>query len=141
MIKISKGLLASDIRAYSEDGAKRKVAFHKDARAFLRALAHEIGLSENSYDIRSNQGGVAVSGEVTLHAEHIYIQLSESCVSPGISVMYRTCAGRKDYTGGQNNFVSTQNLQLSDRQAAFVRSCRLLAKTYYMVDDRMCKAA
>ena len=141
MIKIGKGLLASRVNAYTNEGDAAKTAFHKEGKAFLRALASEIGLVPGTFDVRSNLGGVAVSGEVTLHADTLYVQLSESCVSPGISVMYRTCKGRKDYTGGSNNFVSMQNLQLATRQEEFIRSCRLMAKTYILVDDRMRKAA
>ena len=48
---------------------ERKRRFHAAARARLCKLAAELGLPAGSYDLRSNQGGVAVSGEIILHHE------------------------------------------------------------------------
>src|SRR3546814_2839377 len=50
----------------------RKRRFHTVARARLRRLAVELGFPPASFDLRSNQGGIAVSGEVTLHHERVY---------------------------------------------------------------------
>ena len=50
--------------AYNEP-AKRK--FHSQGRAKLQALAKALALPSNTYDIRHNKGGIAVSGEITLH--------------------------------------------------------------------------
>lgn len=71
-----------------------KAAFHTAARAFLKGL----GIPG---DIRSNKGGPAVSGEVTLHGDSVYIQLS----ADSEWFFFRTCKGRKDYTGGRNCIV------------------------------------
>ena len=104
-IIVPSALLASDINAYSDAGDARKQAFHKHGAAFLKKVALHLNLGKGEFNIRSNQGGIAVSGEVTLHADHLYVQLHESCLKPGIELMYRSCKGQKDCTGGPNNFV------------------------------------
>lgn len=82
-----------------------KLAYHRMGRRVLRAIAAELGLQSGTFDIRSNLGGTAVAGEITLHGEHIYIQFSE-----GDSFMYRSCEGRKDYTGGANHWMLYDDL-------------------------------
>lgn len=87
-----------------------KQAFKQEAMRALRKLAKDLGLEKGTYDIRFNAGGIAVSGEATLHAEHIYVQIGQSCA--GLQpIMYRTCAGRKDYHGGRNHFCGVDGLK------------------------------
>lgn len=86
--------------------AVQKRAFHKEASRVLRALADELGFEKGSFDLRSNQGGIAVSGEITLHHDDVYIQVSQSATGSDKGIMIRTCEGRKDYTGGRNNFLT-----------------------------------
>ena len=74
----------------------------------LKAVAAELGLQSGTYDIRSNLSGTAVAGEITLHGEHIYIQFCESM--PELEVLYRSCKGRKDYSGGCNNWMKYNDL-------------------------------
>ena len=98
-----------------------KLAFHSKGRAILRSIAKEMGLQSGTYDIHSNLGGVAVSGEVTLHGEHIYISFSE-----GDSFLYRSCNGRKDYTGWSNYWMEYDSLNdLSTACGIFRRVARL----------------
>lgn len=87
---------------YAPDVKRR---FQSTARTRLRQLAQELRLPAGSYDLRSNQGGVAVSGEITLHREAVYIQVSQSALGGGMGVLIRTCQGRRDYTGGPNSFA------------------------------------
>jgi hypothetical protein len=82
-----------------------KLDFHRLGKRVLRAITAELGLQSGTFDIRSNLGGPAVSGEVTLHGEHIYISFSE-----GDSFMYRSCNGRKDYTSGANHWMLWDDL-------------------------------
>ena len=102
--------------AYDE---AQKHLFHSTARSRLRRLADELGLKPGSYDLRSNKGGVAVSGEITLHHEQVYIQVHQSVIGGGLDVLIRTCAGRRDSSGGGNNFVPLAALddlpELADR--------------------------
>jgi hypothetical protein len=97
-----------------------KAAFHRVALSRLRRLAVLIGLPKGTYEVRSNKGGIAVSGEITLHGEHIYLQVSQSCMGPGSSILYRTCKGRKDYSGGHNNFAPLSMLDDLDGLASVV---------------------
>ena len=46
----------------------------------------------------------AVSGEITLHGDEIYVQVSIPCIRPGREVMFRRCKGRQDYLGDRNHF-------------------------------------
>ena len=85
------------------DAQKRR--FHATGRRRLEALATALGLEAGSYDLRSNPAGIAVSGEVTLHGEHLYVQISQPPSRSDRGVLIRTCEGRKDYTGGTNNFA------------------------------------
>lgn len=86
-----------------------KTEFHKLAKAELRKLVKNLGMTRGTYDIRSNLGGDAVAGEVILHTEKVYLQIiTKGFGEKGLRVMYRTCKGRKDYTGGQNNYVSLE---------------------------------
>ncbi len=81
-----------------------KELFHDWGKKTLELLAKSMKLPKGSYDIRSNLGGVAVSGEVTLHGESIYVQFSQSNKSEK-SFLVRQCKGRQDYTGGRNHWV------------------------------------
>ena len=85
--------------------AAQKKSFHATARARLRRLTVELALPAGSYDLRSNQGSIAPSGEITLHHEGVYIQVSQSAMGGGMGVLIRTCRGRRDYAGGINNFA------------------------------------
>lgn len=117
--------MKSPISAYTDEGYTKKKAMHSKGRAFLRRLAADLGLPKGSYDIRSNQGGIAVSGEVTLHGERIYVQLAEWYSSPGgVSVLYRSCNGRKDYSGGRNNSMRMSDVAVN--YPAFVAACKRL---------------
>ena len=111
----------TNVNAYSDSGAALKDAFHKQGKVFLTRLAKTLGLLDVSYEVRSNLGGVAVSGEVTLHSDDIYIQLSERCTSRGIYMLYRTCDGRKDYCGHQNRFAQMTAFSGVDNQLKMLK--------------------
>ena len=85
-----------------------KLEYHRLGKQVLRAIAKEMGLQSGTYDIRSNLGGTAVAGEVTLHSDNIYIQFCEPM--NGLEVLYRSCNGRKDYSGGRNNWMRYDDL-------------------------------
>lgn len=117
--------MKSPISAYTDEGYNKKKSMHSKGRAFLRRLAADLGLPKGSYDIRSNVAGIAVSGEVTLHAERVYVQLAEWYSSPGgVSVLYRACNGRKDYSGGRNNSIRMSDVAVN--YPAFVAACKRL---------------
>ena len=63
-----------------------------------------MGLGPGDYDLRSNMAGTAISGDIVLHADEIYIQITTSSFGHGREVMFRRCKGRQDYRGEHNNF-------------------------------------
>jgi len=110
-------------RVAYDDDAKR--LFHRHARRQLGLLADALGLAPGSFDLRSNKGGSAVSGEVTLHADHLYVQACQPATGHDSGVLFRMCQGRKDYTGGRNNFASLDLLNDPGQLARTIRAaCR-----------------
>jgi hypothetical protein len=104
--------------AYAAD-AKRQ--FHREAQRRLRQLATALGFARGDYDLRSNQGGIAVSGEVTMHAEHLYVQASQPAFAGNTGILFRTCRDRQDYVGGCNHFASLDELHDPERLANIIR--------------------
>jgi hypothetical protein len=100
----SKSLTFDFGKAVANDPAAKRL-FHSRARTQLRRLATALGLRPGSYDLRSNPAGIAVSGEITLHTDRLYVQASQSAMGNGSGILFRTCKGRKDYVGGPNNFA------------------------------------
>ena len=108
-------------RSCSYDDAQKK-QFHSNASKCLRRLADALKLSKDSYEIRSNKAGIAVSGEITLHHDQVYVQVAQFAFgAPDQGIMIRTCDGRSDYTGGPNNFVALDMLDDIDALAKAVR--------------------
>ncbi len=89
--------------AYNEP---QKHLFHREARQRLKALARELCLPPGTYAIRSNKGGIAVSGEAILHADRLYVQVLQPATGWDSGILIRTCKGRTDYTGGPNNHLA-----------------------------------
>ena len=112
-----------NVDGYSAAGAASKTTFHREGKKFLKELAAALG-TLGAFTVRSNLAGIAVSGEVTLHADHIYITLSEGYPQPGITMMYRSCKSQKDYTGGHNNFVSMAKFGDYEEQQRILRNLR-----------------
>ena len=106
--------------SYDEDAKK---AFHSAAKKYLKRLRAELGTEYGEADpIRSNKGGIAVSGEVTLHFDGLYVQVSQSFMGDRGIVMFRSCLSRKDYSGGTNNFADSETLVDTATLAAVIRS-------------------
>ena len=105
--------------SYDEEQKRR---FHATARSRLKKLAAELHLSPGSFEVRSNRAGIAVSGEITLHHDSFYLQVSQFGLSSGHGILIRTCKGRKDYTGGPNHFVGLQLLDDIPALAAAVHA-------------------
>jgi hypothetical protein len=104
--------------AYDADAKRR---FHRHARAQLLKLAEALGLDPSDYDLRCNEGGIAVSGEITLHASRLYVQASQPATRADTGILFRSCDGRRDYTGGRNNFASLDLLHRPAELAALIR--------------------
>lgn len=95
--------------------SERKEAFHREAKKQLKTLAQELGFASGSYDLRTNMGGIAVSGEVTLHHNDLYVQASQSLMGNDKGILIRTCESRKDFTGGRNHFAPLSWLNDGER--------------------------
>ena len=80
-----------------------KDEYRKLGKTILKYVAEKLGLKKGEFDIRWNPGGIACSGDHVLHSDNIYIALHDNI---GLGWFYwRTCKGRKDYTGGSNQVV------------------------------------
>lgn len=98
-----------------------KRAFHRNARRQLLELAKALGFAPADYDLRSNEGGIAVSGEVTLHADRLYVQACQPATRADTGILFRSCEGRRDYVGGRNNFASLDLLHQPHELARLIR--------------------
>lgn len=95
---IAKKLVNLDA-SYNQQG---KATFQSNARLLMREIVREFEIG--AHDLRTNKGGIAVSGEVTLHTDTIYIQASQKLFQKGIHLLVRQCEGRKDYCGKANHY-------------------------------------
>lgn len=104
--KLARSFLEVATRPVAYD-AEAKELFHRRGKALLKQIACDLGYAKGSFDLRNNKAGIAVSGEVTLHTDDLYVQLSQSCVGGGdMDILYRDCQHRRDYSGGRNQFMS-----------------------------------
>lgn len=87
--------------------AQNKAKFLRNGKRIMLAIAERLeGLKE--YNIGINKGGEAVSGEVILHTEWLYVQFSQFCGMK--QFLYRNCNGLKDYSGGRNMWMDWEAL-------------------------------
>ncbi len=113
-------LIALAKRGVSYD-ADAKATFHAEGRKAIKRLAAALGLARGSHQVRSCQGGIAVAGEIILHSDQIYVQLSIGLMGRGHDVMFRRVEGRNDYTGGPNHWASIDELLDPDTLATRIR--------------------
>ena len=81
-----------------------KQAFKKAAMRWARTIAKALQLPKGTFEVRFNPGGIAVSGDLTLHHEKFYLSLSD------FGAYWRTCKGLKDYgstSSGPNQPICT----------------------------------
>jgi len=94
---------------------------HCRTRAFTPA-GDNAALSTRIVRSRSNPGGIAVSGEITLHHDDVYIQVCQPASGADSGILIRTCQGRRDYTGGRNHLAPLRLLDDAPALAAQVRA-------------------
>ena len=118
VVLIALGVGAEDISGYNDLAQARKDTFHRFGAIVLRALADAMHLPPSSYTVRSNKGGIAVGGEVTLHSDEFYVQLG---VPSQLGVMHRRCKNRDDCTGGPNQWTPWVSLLSLDTLAERIK--------------------
>lgn len=104
---------------------------HKQGKILLQNLSRLLGMEKEDFRLSSNEAGPAVSGEVTLHGDHIYLQLFDS--RAGLEIMYRTCEGQKDFSGGSNHFQSLRALSSSDDLVKWLATLRSMNQPPFLV--------
>lgn len=103
--------------SYCEPELKDKM--HRMAKAVCRELAKGLGIEG---DIRSNKAGIACSGEITLHSDNLYLQIQPDSFMKGQEILFRTCEGKEDYTGGRNHFVGIRDLVDGQKVVSYIKS-------------------
>jgi hypothetical protein len=96
----------------SENGSKSaiKEQFISLSRSYLRMIAKELCLTKEQFDLRVNRAGVAVSGDIHLHTDKLYVDFSQSCLGSDMGFMFRHCESQKDFTGGANRWMKWERL-------------------------------
>lgn len=99
-----------------EGGPNRdKKVFLNTGKAFLRALARDLGFAE--FNVSDNPSGIAVSGDCSLigmwesGSSGLYICLSQPCFQKENVLLYRTVRHIKDYSGGYNQYITRRELE------------------------------
>ncbi|MGE3874357.1 MAG: hypothetical protein AB7F74_15505 [Parvibaculaceae bacterium] len=119
-----------------DDAQKRR--FHATARSRLKQLAAQLRLPPGTFEVRSNKGGIAVSGEITLHHDRAYVQVGQFGLSSGHGILIRTCESRSVYTGGANHFAA---LSLLDDIPALAATVHAITGVGRMVSGTVAHAA
>lgn len=117
MSKKFSALELSRLCAGSEYNYENKKAYHQMGRLILKRLADAMRLQKGEYTVRSCEGGVAVPGEIILHSDHLYLQICPAWAGQGAKIMYRSCKGQRDYTGGHNCWAPIRDLDNIDEFA------------------------
>lgn len=92
---------------------EQKHRFHAALRKQLRDLAKMLRFPAGSYDLRTNRGGIAISGEITLHHDAVYVQVCQPATGADSGILIRCCAGRRDYTGSCNHLARCRSWMTS----------------------------
>jgi len=99
--------LPAIIAGFRPADADLKTSFRAATKSVLEDLVLALGLPDGTYDLRWNAGGVAVSGDWTVHTDAFHLIVSVGDVRP---VRYRTCTSRHDHTGGLNRWATAEQL-------------------------------
>jgi hypothetical protein len=118
---MSKPAEAFDFRKPVAHDAAARRAFHTAVQRQLRQVAHALGLTRSQYKLRLTDGGSALSGAITLHSDSLYIQASQPSGRINAGILFRTCHGRDDPTGGENHYASLELLNRPEDLARLIK--------------------
>ena len=94
-----------------------KEEFHKQGTRLLKKVLSELGVDG---DVRSCKGGPAVCGEVILHTDKVYVCLCVPSFGAALQFYFRTCRGRRDYSGGPNRWYSWEKLAAEPAEFVYI---------------------
>lgn len=117
MLNVPKALLEKRIT---------KETLHRSGKRLLKEIALKLELDTNAFSLRNNRGGDGVMGEVVLHGSHLYLQVHFGMGSV-LRILYRTCEGQKDYTGGMNHYVSVSELASTTASERFIEKLKQMS--------------
>lgn len=119
-IDLGSVLAGGPIDGYQENGS-RKRRFQRRGLAFLREVARYLPPSHGPVDVRWNPGGPAVSGDLILHSDRVYLCIDPTMLYGRNQVGYcRPVTSRKDYTGGPNHPLRLETIQQGPEAVAQV---------------------
>lgn len=81
-----------------------KREFKRLGMKLMRELRAALGIEA---DVRYNAGGIAVGGDCVMHGDRVYVLFN---ADTDLGILYRSCVGRWDYSGGRNNWFPVRNL-------------------------------
>jgi tRNA A37 N6-isopentenylltransferase MiaA len=110
-----KPALAALARRGVANDARAKATFHAEAKRALRRLAEALGLENGAYDVRSELGHPASSGEITLEAAEVQIQVALWPMATNREVTFRRIGT------GKLHWASVHELLTPARFAARLR--------------------
>lgn len=97
----------ADLMVAAPYNASAKRRWLNAARLACKSVAEDLGLEPGTFEVRTCKGGIAVPGEVILHAESVYLCLgAEVLTGEELIGFARSCKGKQDYTGGVNRWLS-----------------------------------
>jgi hypothetical protein len=102
-----------------------KAEFRKLSMKLMRELRETLGMFSAS--VRYNAGGIAVSGDATMHGDIVYVTVNADALC-SMGVLYRTCKSKKDYTGGRNNWFSFDRLKATGVKGLAASVAQLLSR-------------
>ena len=91
-----------------------KAHFRKLSMKLLRELNTRL---DTKGTVSFNAGGIAVSGDASLHSDSLHLFFNaDGC---GLGICGRTCKGKSDYQGGPNRWYSFERLKRDGMNGLF----------------------